>query len=401
MSLSRKEIVIVLILAWLIAIEVLSLDLYLPAFSAIKEDLKTDMGKVQITISVFLAGFAVGQLLWGSLSDRVGRKLPIIAGSVIYTVSSLSVLWTDSIEGLWVCRFMQAFSGSAGVVISRAIVTDYFDRNRTANIFALLALVMGVGPIIAPMIGTLLLKQWSWQSNFTAMAFLGVISLLSVIFLLPETHPESKRQRTTNPTFKDRTVLGSYLHVFRNRQFLKYTLIGSLTYIGIILYISNSPFLIMEKGGFSGVSYSLIFGGNALGIMIASFSVTKLSKHFNLKLLVKMAIVVQTVVTALLFAAVLLDLSILYILVLVFLFLLTLGILFPTTTDLALKPFHNDSGTASALFGFAQLAITFLVTALIGLLQNHSILPMASALLFCALLSWVFTFIPQRRLNEK
>lgn len=389
MSLTKKELIIVLILSLLTAIEVLSMDLYLPAFSAIVESLQTDMGKVQITISVFLGGFAIGQLLWGAFSDRFGRKLPIIIGSAVYVVASFAVSKITTIEGLWICRFIQAFSGSAGVVVARAVVTDTFDKSRTTSIFALLAIIMGVGPIVGPMIGTVLINQWHWQSTFTAMGLIGLLALVSTIFFLSETHPESKRRKETNPTYKGRTVLGSYLHVSHNKQFLTYTLIGSLVYIALMLYIANSPFLIMEKGGFSGVSYSLIYGFNALGMTVASFLVAKLSKRFALQLLVKWAVVAEVIFTGVLLLGVVLDLPVVYMLVLIFLFLFTLGILFPATTDLALQPFRNDSGTASALLGFLQLGITFIITGLFGLMQEDSIIPMVLGIFLCGLVSWI------------
>jgi DHA1 family bicyclomycin/chloramphenicol resistance-like MFS transporter len=187
MKLTRKELIIVVILALLTALEALSIDLYLPAFQAISEDLKTDIGKVQISLSVFLGGFAVGQLLWGPLSDRFGRKWPLVIAITIYTISSVLVIAVSSIEELWLCRFMQAFSGSAGVVIARAVVTDIFDKKRTTSIFALLAMIIGVAPIIAPSIGNLLLEHGDWHNVFIAMTMLGAVAFLSVIFFLPET----------------------------------------------------------------------------------------------------------------------------------------------------------------------------------------------------------------------
>lgn len=389
MNLTKKELIIVLILSLLTAIEALSMDLYLPAFSAIVESLQTDMGKVQITISVFLGGFAVGQLLWGAFSDRFGRKLPIIIGSVLYALASFAVLKITTIEGLWLCRFVQAFSGSAGVVVSRAVVSDTFDKTRTTGIFALLAIIMCIGPIISPMIGTALINQWYWQSTFTAMGLIGLLALISTLFFLPETHPESKRPKKSGTTHTGRTVWGSYLHVARNKQFMTYTLIGSLVYIALMLYITNSPLLIMEKGGFSEINYSLIFGFNALGMAIASVLVAKLSKRFSLQSLVKWTVVAELILTGGLLLIVALDLSVIYMLVLIFFFVFTLGILFPATTDLALQPFRNDSGTASALLGFLQLGITFIVTGLLGLIQEDSIIPMALGVFLCGFISWI------------
>ncbi len=376
----------------LTALEALSIDLYLPAFQAISDDLNTDIGKVQISLSVFLGGFAVGQLLWGPLSDRFGRKGPLIIAIFIYTVSSVLVIGVRSIEELWLCRFMQAFSGSAGVVIARAVVTDIFDKKRTISIFALLAMIIGVAPIIAPSIGNLLLKQGNWHNVFIAMTLLGALATLSVIFLLPETL--NRTQRDTTHQAKKRSVVGSYLHVFRNRQFVIYTLIGSMAYSGLMVYISNSPFLVMEKGGFTGTQYSLIFGANAVGMMLGTYAVSYLMKLLSLRQIVKYFSSIQVLIGLLLVAVVWANLPVNYMLVLIFLYLLPTGVLFPTTTDLALESFHDESGTASAIFGFSQLAVTFIVSAIVGLIQGGSVAPMAMALFFCALASVVFSVFP-------
>ncbi len=389
MNLSKKEITIVVILALLTALEALSIDLYLPAFQSIAEDLNADIGKVQVSLAVFLGGFAVGQLLWGPLSDRFGRKWPMIGAIAIYTVASLLVLTVSSIEELWLFRFIQAFSGSAGVVIARAVVTDIFDKKRTTSIFALLALIIGVAPIIAPGIGNLLVKQGNWHNVFLAMGILGAVATLSVIFLLPETLKKAKSK--TKSLVKRRSVVASYLHVFSNKQFVIYTLVGSMAYSGLMVYISNSPFLIMEKGGFSGTQYSLIFGANAVGMMMATYAVNFLMKIMSLREIVKYFSFIQVLIGCLLVVGVLANLPVNFMLVMIFLYLMPTGILFPTTTDLALESFQNDSGTASAVFGFSQLAVTFVVAAVIGLVQGGTVAPMVLGLFFCALASACFS----------
>jgi len=400
MKLSSKEILIVVILGLLTAIVALSIDLYLPAFKVIAEDLHTDMGKVQVSLSVFLGGLAVGQLLWGTLSDRIGRKLPLIIAVTIYSIASVLVLTTHSIAELWVYRFLQAFCGAAGMVVPRAIVTDYFDKEKTAKIFSALALISGVAPILAPSIGNLLLGENDWYDIFIAMTVFGVVAVFLVVFFLPETH--SPKEKPTAYTKKERSVLASYIHVFQNKQFVIYALIGSLTFSGLMIYISNSPLLIMEKGGFTGTQYSLIFGLNAIGMVAGSYSVGFLMKRFSSKTLVKYASLLQTIIGLLLVACILAVLPLIAILVLLFLFLILTGVLLPTTTDLALVPFHSDSGTASAVFGFSQLAFTFIFSGIIGLTQNNSVIPMAMALLSCATVSlFVQIFQDKKRTANK
>ncbi|PVH26878.1 multidrug effflux MFS transporter [Sphingobacterium corticibacter] len=391
MKLSYKEILIVIILSLLTSFIALSIDLYLPAFKSIAEDLHTDMGKVQVSLSVFIGGLAVGQLLWGTLSDRVGRKLPLIIAIIVYSMASILAITADSIEELWLYRFLQAFSGSAGMVLPRAVVTDYFDRGKTAKIFSLLALISGVAPIIAPSIGNLLLGGNGWHTIFFAMAVFGAVAVLLVIFFLPETH--SPKQTTTTYTKKERSVLASYAHVFQNKQFVVYTLVGSLTFSALMVYISNSPFLIMEIGGFTGTEYSLIFGLNAIGMVGGNYSVGFLVNRFSTMTLVKSASLFQTIFAVLLAACMLAEIPLAIILVLLFFSLIMMGILLTATVDLALAPFHNDSGTASAVFGFFQLGLTFVLSGIIGLVQNNSVMPMALALLSCAVISFGATTV--------
>lgn len=398
MKLSNKEIFIVIILSLLASFIALSIDLYLPAFKSIAEDLHTDMGKVQISFSVFIGGLAVGQLLWGTLSDRVGRKLPLIIAIIIYSIASILVVTTHSIEELWLYRFVQAFCGSVGMVVPRAIVTDYFDRGKTAKIFSLLALISGVGPIIAPSIGTLLLGGNGWHNIFVAMAVFGAVSVFLVIFFLPETH--SPKEKATAYDKKERSVLASYIHVFQNKQFVVYTLVGSITFSALMVYISNSPFLIMEKGGFTGTQYSLVFGLNAIGMVGGNYSVGFLVNHFSTKILVKFASLLQTIFGVLLVACILAELPLAIVLALLFLSLIVIGISLTSTIDLALAPFRNDSGTASAVFGFFQLALTFVISGVVGLVQNNSVMPMAITLLSCAVISFGATTFLKNKTDD-
>ncbi|MCE5330884.1 MAG: multidrug effflux MFS transporter [Bacteroidales bacterium] len=389
MKFTKKEIVIIVIITLLTVLEALSIDLYLPAFKSIADFFETEQGKVQITVSIFLAGFAVGQLLWGPLSDRFGRKIPILISMLIYTLVSFLVVRATTIEQVWVYRFLQAFSGSAGVVISRAVVTDVFDRKRTTSVFTILAVAYGVAPILAPSIGNLLVKYGNWQNTFIVMGVMGAAIIPMVLFGLPETR--SKENITKKKPMHERTVLGSYLHVVRNRQFLVYTLIGAMVYCGLLTYISNSPFLLMEKGGFSGTQYGIIYAVNAIGMMIATYSINFFMKRITVAQIVKYASLAVLIVSIALGIAIWADMSNTVILVLLFLYMMPIGMIFPTTTDLALEPFHNDSGTASAIFGFTQLALTFVVSGIVGLVQNNSAMPMSVALIVCALIGYIYS----------
>lgn len=389
MKFSKKELIIISIITLLTIVDALSIDLYLPAFKSMSDYFNTDNGKVQITVSIFLAGFAVGQLLWGPLSDRFGRKIPILASILIYTASSFLVVKAASIEQVWVYRFIQAFCASAGVVISRAVVIDFFDRKQTVNVFTVLSIAYGVSPIIAPSLGNLLLKYSGWHGSFIAMGIFGVVLIPLVAFGLPETR--RKENTADKKIVTKRTVLNSYLYVFKNSQFCIYTLIGSMAYAGMMVYITNSPFLLMEKGGLTGMEYAIVFAVNSVGMMAAAYSISLFLKKFTVRQIIKYASFAALLISLILGIAVWIDAPTVIILILLFLYLLPISMLFPTTTDLVLNPFTNDSGTSSAIFGFAQLALSFAISAIVGFVQNNSALPMATALIICAFTGYFYS----------
>ncbi|NLZ73430.1 MAG: multidrug effflux MFS transporter, partial [Bacteroidales bacterium] len=260
-SLSLAQWGVVLILALLTALEPLSIDLYLPGFLTISKALKTDIVSVQISLSTFLAGFAIGQLIWGPLADKFGRKKPILVSLLIFILASIACIYVTKIEHLWVLRFVQAIGGCGGIVISRAVVTDYFDKNQTLKVFSLLAMIMGVAPIAAPLLGNQVL-HWShhWESLFTTMMIIGVFLFLLTFFFLPET---KQKKESAGVDVSKGSVLKDYYFILKNRRFLVYALVAGIVNGALMIYVSNGPFLIMDKGGFSSDMFSVIFAINS------------------------------------------------------------------------------------------------------------------------------------------
>ncbi|NDW17650.1 Bcr/CflA family efflux MFS transporter [Dysgonomonas sp. 216] len=383
---SFMQWIVIVILALLTALEPLSIDLYLPGFLQISEFLNTDSASIQISLSTFLAGFAIGQLVWGPLADRFGRKKPILVSLIIFIVSSVGCIYVSSIEQLWVMRFIQAVGGCGGVVISRAVVTDYFDRSNTLKIFALLALIMGIAPILAPTIGNGVLNILGWKGLFGTMMALGVLMFLLTVFLLPETHKTGIVQ--------SHGVLRSYMEVFRVRKFLVYSLVAGIVNGALMIYVANGPFLIMEKGGFSGNTFSLIFAMNASGLMIGSLIATVLQKYMRTSKLVKLTLFSMVVIGLLLLASMYLGMDMWAILAVLFCYMLLLGVLLPATTELAITPFIENSGTASALFGSIQLAIAFVCSIVSSLIHNGEIITVGLSLFLCGVVAFIIVFIP-------
>ncbi|MDL2213604.1 multidrug effflux MFS transporter, partial [Bacteroides sp. OttesenSCG-928-N06] len=355
---------IIIILSLLTALEPLSIDLYLPGFLLIADSLNSSSAAVQISLSTFLGGFALGQLLWGPLADKYGRKKPILVSLAIFIAASVACMYVKTIEQLWVIRFIQAIGGCGGVVISRAVVTDYYDKSSTLKIYSILALIMGIAPIIAPIIGNGILRIFTWKALFGTLAILGALMFLLTLFVLPETH-----RPTEKPT---NSVMTDYLRILRVKKFVVYAFIAGIANGALMIYVGNGPFLIMEKGGLSNNIFSIVFATNALGLMIGSYITTHLQKYMKVSKLVKITLIYMLAASVVLFSLMYINANIYLILIALFFYVFPIGILFPTTTELAITPFSNNSGTASALFGSIQLLLSCICSVMANAISNNT-----------------------------
>lgn len=389
-----EQVIIIIILAFLTALEPLSIDLYLPGFVNIAEVFNTTTASVQISLSTFLAGFAVGQLFWGPIADRYGRKKPILLSLVLFVLASVACIWVTSIEQRWLMRFIQALGGCAGVVIGRAVVTDYFQKSQTLSIFGLLALIMGVAPIIAPVLGSTVLKFFGWKGLFEAMVVLGIVGFIITLFFLPETKPAYR-------DISKKNILKTYISIFRNRQFLIYALIIGIANGALMIYMANGPFLIIEKGGFSSGQFSFIFAINAVGLMISSYLPSYLQKFISKVKLIVLSVIMLVIVSLLLVLAMFLQSNIILILIILFFYIFPMGFIFPVTTDLAMNLFsEKDSGAVSSLFGSIQLSIAFLFTVISGILFNGTLIIVGLMFFFCGLSSLLILIFNKKMISK-
>ncbi|MGK6343474.1 multidrug effflux MFS transporter [Chryseobacterium sp. DT-3] len=369
----RNLSIVVFILALLNTLESLSIDLYLPAFPSMAQIFQTDIGHIQISISVFFAGFAFGQLLWGPLSDRTGRKPMLYCGLFLFIIGATAIFFTENIYVLWAMRFLQAFGGSAGIVIGRAIVIDLYDRQKSVAIFSQQSQISGIAPIVAPLLGSVFLKFWGWNSSFAFLGIMGLITFFMVYKYVPETNP-----RISLPDLSE-TEKGLKSHlkaIISNKEFINSTMIGSIAFASLIIYISNAPFLFMKLHGFSSGVFSLIFGFNSLALITAAYLTPKLIKRISDTKLLLAATLLLLMVCSLHILITASDLSVTLEIMMLYLSLLAIGILFPITSAHALSPFKEGRGTAAAVMGFMQLMVTFLLSGLAGFLEADSIMPM-------------------------
>lgn len=375
---------IILILGLLSAFGPFSIDMYLPAFPAIAKDMRVPISSIQLSLTSYFVGLAVGQILVGPISDRWGRKLPLNVGLFLYTCASLLCAFSTESWQLIGLRFVQALGGSAGMVLSRAIVRDLFDATETARIFSLLMLIMGIAPVLAPTVGGVMVQDMGWESLFVFLTVLGILTM-ACLLLLPESHQPDKeislRPAALGRRFRD---------ILRNRIFLTNTLLVVCFSGALFAYISGSPFLFMELLGASEAQYAWIFGSNAASLILGSQINRQLLKRHSPARIVAFTVPLQLLVLSLFIGGVLLDWSSLYFAwALLFCFTTTLGYLSPNVSALALSPFKQEAGAASALMGCLQFTGGALSSGLVSLLHNGTALPMAGVLLFfstCALL---------------
>ncbi len=382
----RKISIVVFILALLNTLESLSIDLYLPAFPEMAKIFNTSIGHIQISISVFFAGFALGQLLWGPLSDRKGRKPILYLGLLLFIIASVAIYSTNNVHVLWAMRFLQAVGGSVGIVLGKAIVIDLYDKKKAVNIFSQQSQISGIAPILAPLLGSVLLRFWGWNSSFSFLTVLGAISLLLVIKYIPETNIINKNTSQKNDLYDQVKIIVS------NKNFRVYTLIGSIAFSSLIIYIANAPFLFTEVHGYSSEIFSIIFALNSLALILAAYVTPKLvTRHSDTSVMFG-ATLLLFVSCTLHYAVVIWSAPVWVEVTFLFLSLIAIGVLFPITTTNALSPFKEGGGTAAALMGFTQLMMTFILSGVIGFISSDSILPMAGSRIVIALIALIMSY---------
>jgi len=381
MSKNNKQFYLILILGLLTAIGPFSIDMYLPAFPDIAESLHTSVAGVMLSLSSFFIGISAGQLLYGPLLERFGRKKPMYAGLVLYLFASVGCALVTSVHSLIAFRLLQALGGCAGMVAARAVVRDLYEPQRMARIFSSLILVVAVSPIIAPTLGGYITAALGWRYVFAALILLTIILLAGVRLFLPES-----KQPDPSFSLKPLPILRNYAGIFKDRQFNTYAFTGAIASAGLYAYISGSPFVFMELFQVTEKQYGWIFAFIALGLISASQVNNLLLRKYSSEQIVRVALLCQALI-GLVMAAVSFrgDAGLLVTIIFIFLFLSCQGFIFPNSSALSLAPFARNAGTASALMGAIQMTIGAGASALVSLWQNNTSFPMSGVMAVCAL----------------
>ncbi len=393
----RKNYRFILILGLLSAIGPFSVDMYLPGFPAIAADLNTTVAKVSLSLSSFFIGISAGQMLYGPLLDRFGRKKPLYIGMSVYLIASIGCAMATSVNALIWLRLLQALGSCSGMVASRAMVRDLFPVNENAKVFSLLMLVMGVSPIIAPTLGGYLSAEYGWHYVFIVLTFMAAIILVAIHFYLPES-------RKPDPTFslKPKLILRSFQHVAKDPQFYTYALTGSIATAGLYAYISGSPSVFMEIYKVTEQQYGWIFAMVAIGLITSSQINSLLLKKYKSEQVIVVALLCQSIAGIILFTGSMLGFLGLYSTVfLCFLFLSCQGFTFPNTSALSLAPFEKTAGSASALLGSIQMGAGAFTSALVSYLNNGTAVPMTVVMSCCALLSFTILMVGSKVIRNR
>ncbi|MFG2646642.1 Bcr/CflA family multidrug efflux MFS transporter [Streptomyces sp. NPDC048436] len=380
----RTGLLVTLVLGGLTAVPPLSMDMYLPALPEVTRSLHTSAATAQLTLTACLTGMALGQLVVGPMSDKWGRRRPLLIGLLVYIFATAICAFAPTVELLVGFRLLQGLAGAAGIVIARAVVRDLYDGVEMARFFSTLMLISGVAPVVAPLIGGQVLRFTDWRGIFVVLTAIGVALTLLVWRRLPETlAPERRHSGGTAEALRTMRSL------LADRVFAGYMIAGGFAFAALFAYISASPFVIQEIYGASPQTFSLLFGVNSVGLIVVG--------QINGKLLVGRVsldkalafgltvIVLAATALLLMTTGVFGDVGLFPVAAGLFVLMSAMGLAMPNTNALALMRTPHAAGSASALLGTSSFLIGAIASPLVGIAGEATAVPMALVQLVCGL----------------
>lgn len=361
------------------AIGPLAVDMYLPALPTLQAEFAVSAGRVQHTLSAYLLGLAFGQLFFGPIADRFGRKPPLIAGLIVFILASIGCALASTIDHFIALRFAQALGGASGMVVIRAVIRDRFDEIQSARVLSLMMLVMGAAPILAPLAGGWLLVNGSWHWIFGFLGGFALLCLVLVVFLLEESHPVHQRTATLLH------ALAAMLPLFRDRRFLGPVIVFIGAFGCFFAYLAAAPFVFIQHFGIRADQFGWYFGANACGFISVSQLNRRVVAHYGprrtlgwgvaILSIAAFVLVILSVTEAIGFAGIFIP---------IFFMVGGIGFIASNATSIAMAPFGERAGGASSLLGAAQSAFGVLASAAVGWVAGRGAVPMATVMAACA-----------------
>jgi DHA1 family bicyclomycin/chloramphenicol resistance-like MFS transporter len=396
----RKDVVMVssyaknaIVLGLLAAIGPFAIDMYLPALPTIAADLNASTAATQMTLMVFFVAFGICQVVYGPVSDMVGRKPPLYFGLALFTVGAIGCSAAASIGWLIFFRFVQGIGASSVMVIPRAIIRDLHTGVEATRLMSLVMLVLSVSPILAPLTGSALIVPFGWRAVFVAVTVVAVLGLVLVAAFLPETRPSEERIKVGVAN-----VLGSFGQLLRDRHFLGLTFIGGLGMSSFFTFLASSSFIYIDHFGLTPTEYSVAFSANAVGFIGASQFAASLGARFGMARVVTAAVSLHTTFALILFAVTAAGVDSLAVLVaLLFVAFACLGLVIPMTMVLALEDHGPIAGMASALGGTLQMVTGGIMIVIVSQFFDGTAFPMVTAIALCAVGALALSVAPLRR----
>ncbi|WP_446899004.1 multidrug effflux MFS transporter [Clostridium sp. LBM24168] len=364
-------------------------DLYIPSLPTVSKFFNASTSITQLSLTTSLLGLAIGQIIIGPISDKTGRRKPLILSLIIFTFSSLLCPLTSSIYFFILMRLLQGLAGAGGIVISRAMARDIYSGKLLVQFFSMLMLVNGIAPIISPVLGAQLLKFVNWQGIFYILAILGLLLCIMVWAGIKESLSINMRSIGNL-----RNNFVGLIHLFKDEIFIGYTFIQGFILAGMFGYISASPFVIQDIYGLSAQQFSLCFAINGLGIVTMTQVTGHLAKKFPLNKILGGGLFISLLGSLVLFGMTIINGPLISILIPLFIVISSVGTITTTTGSLAMEPKGDEAGSASSLLGFMPFALGALASPLVGIAGENTSIPMGIVILFCnAAATLIFIFI--------
>lgn len=378
----RQRLVYILVLGALTALGPFTVDLYLPAFPALERDLDVSTALIQLTLTATAVGFGLGQLLVGPWSDRVGRRMPLILSTAVHISASFAVALAPDIVWLGLFRVLQGVGAAAGGVVAMAMVRDLFGGLPLVRMLSRLALVNGLAPILAPVIGSQLLHILDWRGIFYFLAAYGIVVLVATALFIVETLPPARRIDHGHRTVRER-----YRAVFSDRVFLGVAVISSMTFSGLFAYLSASSFLFQQVYGLDPQQFGILFAVNSIGVVAGVQISSRLTKYVGPQWILAVSTSVLFLSAVAIVIVDSLQLGLAAVLIPLWVFITACGFGFPLVQVLALTNHPKEAGTAASVLGAVNFGIAGLISPIVGLFGIHNAVPMGSVMAVTALVS--------------